>query len=113
MSRLLFVTRPSLLPGFQLAGVEAFAADDPQEAQSLLGDWIEEGETALVGIDAELLEQLEPAFRRRLDAAEHLPYLALPPPYPRATEEIGRQHISNVIREAIGVRITFEGGGES
>ena len=40
MSRLFIVTEPELAAGFQLAGVEAFAAADPSSARELIEKWI-------------------------------------------------------------------------
>jgi vacuolar-type H+-ATPase subunit F/Vma7 len=36
MSSLLVVTRPALVTGFHLAGVEAFGVDDVESAQELI-----------------------------------------------------------------------------
>ena len=109
MSRLLVVVRPSLVPGFYLAGVEAFPADEVEEAQSLIGYWLEAGETGLIAIDDELLNGFDAAFRRKLEAAEQLPYLAIPSGEPRGPEAARRRRVSELIRRAIGFRITFKG----
>ncbi len=109
MSRLLVVVRPSLVPGFQLAGVEAFRADDAEEAESLIGQWLEAGETGLIAIDDELLSSFDAAFRRKLEVVEQLPYLALPSGEPRGPEGARQRRVSELIRRAIGFRITFKG----
>ena len=109
MSRLLVVTYPTLVPGFQLAGVEAYGAEDAESAQNLIGTWLDAGEVALLAIDEGLLEHMEQAFIDRLQAAEHLPYLPIP-----GSEPIGmgrsRQHrIEKMIQRAIGFQVTFKG----
>lgn len=109
MSRLLIVVRSALVPGFHLAGVEAFHADDAEEAEGLIGNWLEAGETGLIAIDDELLSGFDAAFRRKLGAAEQLPYLAIPSGEPRGPEGARRRRISELIRRAIGFRITFRG----
>ena len=109
MSRLLVVVRPALVPGFHLAGVEAFPADDAEEAESLIGTWLEAGETGLIAIDDELLSDFDAAFRRKLEAAEQLPYLAIPSGEPRRAEGARQRRVSELIRRAIGFRITFRG----
>ena len=38
MSRLIVVTRPALVTGFQLAGVDAYGAEDVETAQELIND---------------------------------------------------------------------------
>ncbi len=109
MSRLLVVTRPSLLPGFHLAGVEAFAAEDAVEAQSIIAKWLEPGETGLIAIDDGLLAGFDPAFRRKLEGADHLPHLAIPGGGPLEIALSGRRRIAEIIRKAIGFHITFQG----
>ncbi len=109
MSRLLVVVRPSLVPGFHLAGVEAFSADDAEEAEGLISQWLEAGETGLLAIDDELLSSFDAAFRRKLEAAEQLPSLAIPSGEPRGPEAARRRRVSELMRRAIGFRITFKG----
>ncbi len=108
MSRLLVVIRPTLVPGFHLAGVEAFPAEDAEEAEGLIGHWLESGETGLLAIEDELLSSFDVAFRRRQEAAEQLPYLAIPSGEPRGPEGARRRRVSELIRRAIGFRITFK-----
>jgi len=109
MSRLLVVTRPSLVPGFRLAGVEAFAAVDAGEAQRLIGGWLDRGEAGLLALDDGLLAGFDPAFRRRLEAADHLPHLAIPGGEPLGPETSRQKQIAELIRQAIGFHITFRG----
>jgi vacuolar-type H+-ATPase subunit F/Vma7 len=109
MSRLLVVTRPSLVPGFHLAGVEAFPAEDAEAAQQLIADWLDTREAGLLAIDDGLLAGFEIAFRRRLEAADQLPYLAIPGGGPLGPAGSRRQQIAELIRRAIGFHITFQG----
>ena len=109
MSRLLVVARPSLVSGFHLAGVEAYPAEDVEQAQRLIAEWLEAGQAGLVAIDDELLAGFEPAVRRRLDAADQLPHLAIPSGEPRELIGARRRHVAELIRRAIGFRITFKG----
>jgi vacuolar-type H+-ATPase subunit F/Vma7 len=109
MSRLLVVSRPSLVTGFHLAGVEAFAAEDAEEAQQLIAEWLDRGETGLLAVDDGLFAGFAPAFRRRLEAAERLPYLTFPGGEPLGPMVSRRRHIAELIRKAIGVHITFRG----
>jgi vacuolar-type H+-ATPase subunit F/Vma7 len=113
VSRLLIVTRPGLAPGFQLAGVDAFATDDAEAAQELIAGWLEAGETGLLAIDDGLLADFDPARRRRLDASDRLPYIAIPGGGPLEPAISRRRRITEMIRRAIGFHITFreEPGG--
>jgi vacuolar-type H+-ATPase subunit F/Vma7 len=112
MSRLLILTRPNLLPGFHLAGVDAFAAEDAQRAQEVIDVWIEEREEGLLAIDEDLLACLEPAFLKRLRAAPHLPYLAIPGAGKTGPTVSARHRVADMIRRAIGFHITFKGEEE-
>ncbi|MBI3361468.1 MAG: hypothetical protein HY023_10200 [Chloroflexi bacterium] len=109
MSRLLALTRPSLLPGFHLAGVEAFAAEDAEEAEQIIGDWLSAGEVGLIAVDDGLLAEFDPVFRRRLESADQLPCLAIPGGGPLGPEGSRKRRIAELIRRAIGFHITFKG----
>jgi len=112
MSRLLVVTRPGLVNGFRLAGVEAFAAEDVETAQELIESWVEAGESGLVAIDDGYLERINPSVIRRLEASEQLDYLAIPGGEPLGPESSRRQRLAQQIRRAIGFHITFKGEEE-
>jgi vacuolar-type H+-ATPase subunit F/Vma7 len=109
MSQLLIVTRPELVSGFHLAGVEAYAAGDAATAQGLIARWLDEGETGLLAIDEDLMDAIDPAFQRRLAAADQLPHLLLPGGEAAETERSGQQRIAALLRRAIGFHITFHG----
>jgi vacuolar-type H+-ATPase subunit F/Vma7 len=109
MSRLLIVTHPTLVTGFHLAGVDAFAVEDVVSAQELISSWLNDGEDGLLAIDEGLLAHMETAFVKRLGAATHLPYLAIPAGRPVGPETPRRHRIAEMIRRAIGFHITFKG----
>ena len=108
MSRLLVVTRPSLAAGFQLAGVEAFAAEDEKAAQDIIAQWLDSEEINLLAVDDGLLAQMEPIFLKRLDSAENLPYVSIPGGQPLGPEATYRHRIAQMIRRAVGFHITFK-----
>jgi len=109
MTRLLIITRPELVAGFWLSGVDAYRAEDPESAQELIQTWMEAGEAGLLAIDDGLFEKLEPTFLRRLDAYEALPYLTIPGGGPLGPEASRKYRITQMIRRAVGVQITFKG----
>ncbi len=109
MSRLLVVTRPSLVPGFQLAGVNAYGVEDIEASQELISSWLDAGEVGLLAIDDGLLEQMPAAFVNRLESALQIPYLAIPGGGPLGQETSRRQRIAQTIRQAIGFHIIFKG----
>ncbi len=109
MSRLLVLTRPELVNGFHLAGVEAFAAEDADDARKLIGKWLEEGESGLLAIDEDFLAQLDLNFRQKLTSAEQLPFFALPTGKITVEKLSGSRRIAELLRQAIGFHITFHG----
>jgi len=112
MSQLFIVTRPSLVNGFHLAGVDAYGVEDIESAQELIDKWLNAGEVGLLAIDDGLLAHMEAAFLRRLNEYEHLPYLAIPGGQPLGPEASRRHRIAALIRRAIGFHITFKGDKE-
>lgn len=109
MSRLFMVTRPELVTGFQLAGVDAYGPADIESAQELIAAWLEAGETGLLAIDDGLLALMDLEFIKRLEDSPDLLYVAIPSG-PALGPEASRQHrIAEMIRRAIGFHITFKG----
>jgi len=116
MSQLFVVTRPDLVPGFQLAGVDAHGVEDVERAQELIAGWLDRGEVGLLTIDDSLLDNLEADFLKRLSVSERLLHLAIPGGRPLGPEVSRRHRIAAMIRRAIGFHITFKGeeeGGEA
>lgn len=111
MGRLLLITRPELQPGFQLAGVQAFAAENGAETGALIRRWLQEGETGLLAIDEVLIALLDAETRQEMDAAEELPYLALPCGEPAAAAVSAEYFVAEMIRRTIGFQLTFTGTG--
>jgi vacuolar-type H+-ATPase subunit F/Vma7 len=109
LSHLIVLTRPSLVAGFQLAGVEAFSAEDASAAQRLVAGWLEVGEAGLLALDDGLLADFDPAVRRRLEASDQLPFIAIPGGGPLEPQSSRQQRITELIRRAIGFHITFRG----
>jgi vacuolar-type H+-ATPase subunit F/Vma7 len=110
MSRLLVITHPTLAPGFHLAGVDAYGAEDVETAQELIASWLDAGETGLLAIDEGLLAGMDPVFIRRLEAAAHLPYLAIPGSAAPGAHALRRRNLVEMIRRTTGFHITFKGG---
>ena len=109
MSRLLVVTRPALVPGFRLAGVDAYGMADVEAAEELIDSWLKADEVGLLAIDDGLLEHMNLSLIKRLDVSEKLPYLAIPGGGPLGSEFSRRHHVTEMIRRAIGFHITFKG----
>lgn len=112
MSRLMVIIRPELVAGFQLAGVSAYSARTIDTAEDLIHNWLDAGETGLVAIDDGLLEYMEASLLRRLEASEKLLYLSIPGGQALGPQISSRDRIAALIRQAIGVYITFKGEKE-
>ena len=112
MSQLFVLTRPSLVPGFQLAGVDAHGVEDVESAQELIEKWMTAGEEGLLAIDDSLLAHFDAAFLKRLASFETLHYLAIPGGEPLGPEASQRHRIVTLIQRAIGFHITFKGEEE-
>jgi len=109
VSRLLIITRPTLVVGFELAGVDVHGVEDVETAQELIASWLEAGEVGLMAIDDGLLEHMDPTFIKSMEDSEHLPYLAIPGGGPLGPGVSRRHRIAEMIRRAIGIHIIFKG----
>ena len=109
MSRLFIVTRPALVAGFQLAGVETFGVEDIEAAEEMISSWLDSNEVNLLAIDDGLLEKMDPALVKRMEAANNLPFLAIPGGQPLGPEASRKYRITQLIRQAVGFHITFKG----
>jgi V/A-type H+/Na+-transporting ATPase subunit F len=108
MNRLLVLTRPELLNGFRLAGVEAWAAEDVQSAMRQLAAWLETGEDCLLAVDESFLLKMDPAFTRRLESDEHALLIAIPSGEGLAEAVYQRNRIAELTRRAIGFHSIFK-----
>jgi vacuolar-type H+-ATPase subunit F/Vma7 len=109
MSRFLVITRPELLAGFHLAGVDAYSAVDVETAQELIESWWKAGEVGLLAIDDGLLEQMEATFLRQMEANEKLFFVVSPGGGLLGPESTRKYRIAEMIRRAIGFHIVFKG----
>jgi vacuolar-type H+-ATPase subunit F/Vma7 len=111
MSRLFVLTRPELVSGFHLAGVDAYAPADVESAQDMITSWLESRETGLLAIDDGWLSLMEPLIVKNLEESPNLLYITIPGG-PALGREASRQYrIAEMIRRAIGFHITFKGEG--
>lgn len=109
MSQLFVVTHPSLVHGFQLAGVDARGADSVKAAQELIEKWLTDGEVGLLAIDENFLASMDKEFLQRLESSANLPYIAIPRGKPLEPETSQSGRTAALIRRAIGFHITSKG----
>jgi vacuolar-type H+-ATPase subunit F/Vma7 len=111
MAQLIVITHPGLAPGFQLAGVTTFAAENAEAARRRLIELMDEGEAGIIALDQPYLESLDLRTRRRIEQGYRPVVIGLPTGHVEMAEARRRRQLAELIRRAIGVRITF-GGGE-
>ena len=110
MAKLSVITDPILASGFRLAGVEVHSVSSAAEARGVLRMLMSEGEAGVIAINANYLSALDPLVRRRIDESYKPVVVALPTGVAVPPQERRRERITELIRRAIGFRITFREG---
>jgi vacuolar-type H+-ATPase subunit F/Vma7 len=105
---MLVITRPELLTGFLLAGVAVTPAADVESAVEYIEHLMDTGDSYLLAIDAGLLAKMDPTFIRRLEAADHLPFLAIPGGQNADEVLFRRRRIAELTRRAVGFHSIFK-----
>ena len=113
MAKLVVITEPALAPGFRLAGVEVHTASTAAEAERLLLALVDEGEAGVIAVHAPYLAALDERTHRRLDVRATPVVVGLPTGMAVTSEERRSRQLAELIRRAIGFRITFRGEEKS
>ncbi len=108
MSRLIVITSPDMAVGFNLAGVEAFPAEDVETAAERIESWLAAGEQGLLAIDDVLLARMDPRLVRRLEASEQTLFLAIPGGQGSDEVMYRQRRIAELTRRAIGFHSIFK-----
>ena len=101
------ITTPDLAPGFQLAGVETFAVENANQAETVLRELLTEGEASLIVVRQGLLEAMDSRLQRQVRYSYRPVVIAIPGSVPTTPGRRRHHYISELIRRAIGFRITF------
>jgi V/A-type H+-transporting ATPase subunit F len=110
MAKIAVITRPAPAAGFALAGVDSYAAATAAEARKFLVKLMEDIDVGIVAVDAGYLNALDPGTRKRASES-HMPVVvALPSGVPTEAGERPSEQIAEMIRRAIGFRISFKEG---
>ena len=112
MAKLTVIADRSLAPGFRLAGVDVVAVDDRASAQHALVQLMDEGDAGIIAVEAPYLEDLDYATARRIDSAVKPVVISLPTGADVLPEQRRSRQIAELIRRAIGIRMTFREDGE-
>lgn len=107
MSELRAIVWPSLVAGFQLAGVDTYGAEDIETVEELITAWLDAGDTCLLALDDTFLAHISPAVMKRLDASDDLLTIGIPSSTPTGTSITRSDRIAHMIRRSIGIHITF------
>jgi len=107
MGRLMVITTPDLESGFQLAGVETFTAAGVEEAEAILGQLMAGQEASLILVRRSLLQAMNPRLQHRIAGGYRPLVMAIPSGAPARARRGHGRYITELIRQAIGFRISF------
>lgn len=107
MGQLIVITTPDLAPGFQLAGVETFAVETVEAAETTLRKLLDDRDTSLIIVRRALLQAMPLRLQRRLARSVQpvvMPIAGRPINLPGKEY---RGHLSDIIRRTVGFHIEF------
>lgn len=108
MNRLMVITRPELVDGFSLAGVEAWAAEDVRSAVGQIQACLDSGEDSLLAVDEAFLRQMDADFLRRIEMDSHVFMIAIPGGEGLEEAVYQRNRIAEIARRAVGFHSIFK-----
>ncbi|HWP57649.1 MAG TPA: V-type ATP synthase subunit F [Candidatus Acidoferrales bacterium] len=108
MAKIVVITRPAQAAGFALAGAESYSAANAGEAKEILLRLMEDPEVGVVAIDAGYLNALDQTTRTQVSESYAPVVVALPSGLPTEAGERPGEQIAEMIRRAIGFRISFK-----
>jgi len=109
MARLAVITDPTLAPGFRMAGVEVHTARTSDEAKALMHALMSEADMAIIAMNVNFLSDFDEPTRRRIEESTTPVVVALPAGEAVPPEARRSRRIAELIRRAIGFRISFKG----
>ncbi len=107
MGRLMVITTPDLVPGFQLAGVETFSVENVEQAETTLRRLLTDEEASLIVVRQGLLEAMNARLQAQIRHSYRPVVVAIPGSAPTTPSGRRFQYIRELIRRAIGFQITF------
>lgn len=109
MSRLVVLTHPSQVPGFQLAGVETYPAEKPSDVEQKLRKYLDDREMVLLAVDHDLLPGVNPLLMNELQKSDAIQLVSIPGGLATGKAPSRNDSIADLIQHAIGFRITLKG----
>ena len=108
MGHLMVITTPDIAPGFELAGVETFAVETVNQAETILEELLAGDEASLIVVRQGLLEAMGTRLQRQVRRSHRPVVIGIPGGIPTSSASGRRQrYLTELIRRAIGFRITF------
>jgi vacuolar-type H+-ATPase subunit F/Vma7 len=111
MSRLIVIPDGDTRLGFELAGVEVVRVDDQEMARARLVELMTDPTAGLIIVSQHILDHLDDATRRRVDAQIKPVVVGLPTGGPVAGFADRRAYLSALLRRAVGFDLEFGGNG--
>ena len=110
MAKIAVIAQPAPAAGFALAGVDSYSAATAAAAKKLLLTLMEDSDVGVVAIDAGYLNALDRGTRKRVSESYMPVVVALLSGVPTERGERPSEQIAEMIRRAIGFRISFKEG---
>jgi len=104
------ITDADSVVGFRLAGVEAAAADGPEEAERLLRECLGARRVSLILLNQGFLDRFSEGMRRRLERLSVPIVIPLPVAPACGGPEPAQDYLLSLIRRAIGYRMKLTRG---
>jgi vacuolar-type H+-ATPase subunit F/Vma7 len=105
--RILVIMEKEVKPGFQLAGVEVWAANDSTEAQGLVERAMDDGKYGIIILEESFLENFDPRVRN--EVLDSVVPLVVPVNIKEAKKMGAQKYLEDMIRRAIGFQIRVRG----
>lgn len=105
MSRLVIITDPEVAHGFRLASVEVFEASEWSKAKALLTDFINDDSVGIVGIDEDLLDQIDERLQDRINKIYKPVVIPIPSKKTVELSDTRTAYVQSIIKRAVGFDI--------
>ncbi len=111
MPKLCVIADPFAADGFRMAGVDVHTVDSAEMARTEILRLAKAADVGLIAVDAAYYRALDARLRGSLDDLVKPVVIAIPSSSRAGPLDRRAQHIGELVRRAIGVRITVRGGG--
>ena len=108
MAHLVVVTDPDAALGFRLAGIQALAVQEAQEAPGLLRELLEQREARVVMVDEGYLPLLPERLRRRIEESLKPVFVPIPQIQAWRGGERREDYLAPLLRRVIGYQIRIQ-----